>query len=194
MAQPDTVEVQETKAGGVEDEGPFRYTAYAHRVVRAIMPMKRYLAFTSDVGEAARPVVHPRIVSASYALTASYITGEVAYAGYQEFVKQSPKEKILDTVARISTFELVASLGLPFLLIHGGVHATQTLIRRAAIKSPAIQKWAPSAVGLGMIPLMPVYVDHPVEEVVEKVFDQYDFFDAQKKSILSAEVVKDKVE
>jgi len=193
MSQPDTVEMQKVKTGGVEDEGPFRYAAYAHRVVRAIMPLKRYLAFTSDVGEAGRPVVHPRIVSASYALTASYITGEVAYAGYQEFVNQSPKEKILDTVARITTFQLVASLGLPFLLIHGGVHATQSLIRRAAIKSPAIQKWAPSGVGLGMIPLMPVYVDHPVEEAVEIVFDKYDFFDAQKKSMFPAEV-KEKVE
>jgi len=169
----------------IDDEGPFRYAAYAHRVVRAIMPMKRYLAFTSDVGEAVRPVVHPRIVSASYALTASYITGEVAYAGYKEFANQSSKERIMDTVARITTFELVASLGLPFLLIHGGVHATQVLIRRAAIRSPTIQRWVPSGVGLGMIPLMPYYVDHPVEEAVEKAFDKYDFFEAEKKSSIS---------
>jgi mitochondrial fission process protein 1 len=36
-------------------------------------------AFTSDVGEAARPVVHPRLVTASYGVSWLYCIGDVVH-------------------------------------------------------------------------------------------------------------------
>ena len=36
---------------------------------------------------------------------------------------------------------------------------------------PRVVKWGPSAVGLGLIPLMPL-LDPPAEHVLEAVFDQ----------------------
>ena len=49
-------------------EGPARFLAFAARASKLLAPYSqqvRYLAFTSDFGEAARPVVKPRIVTAS---------------------------------------------------------------------------------------------------------------------------------
>eukprot|EP00397_Hematodinium_sp_SG-2012_P052355 GEMP01061840.1.p1 GENE.GEMP01061840.1~~GEMP01061840.1.p1 ORF type:complete len:197 (+),score=32.45 GEMP01061840.1:250-840(+) len=163
-------------------EDQLRYLAYANRVLRVVAPAKRYLAFSSDVGEAVRPVVSPALVNATYALTASYIAGDVAYSGYTEaYDKKSSRAKVYDTIARVTTFQLIASLALPFLLIHGGVNATQKLLRRAAVTSPRMLAWTPSAVGLGMIPLMPYTIDHPVEAAIEHAFDTYDPFQCQKQ-------------
>lgn len=55
------------------ERGPERYLAYLARF-RAIV---RYLAYTSDVGEAFRPIVNPKIVSAAYAISWSYVIGRV---------------------------------------------------------------------------------------------------------------------
>jgi len=160
----------------------FRYLAYANRILRVIAPVKRYLAFTSDVGEAFRPVASTAVVNASYVLTGGYILGDISYSGYDEaYNKHSSREKTFDTIARATVFQVLASLTLPFILIHGGVHVTQKLLKRAAVSSPAALRWTPSAVGLGMIPLMPYTIDHPVEDLVEKAFDTYDPFQCQEK-------------
>jgi hypothetical protein len=95
-------------AGGHEEtvadhhQGTLRYLAYAARA-KALLAIKakaagahliqvtggaasggvRYLAFTSDVGEAVRPVVSRTVVNATYAVAIAYMVGDVAYNGYQ---------------------------------------------------------------------------------------------------------------
>eukprot|EP00951_Prasinocladus_malaysianus_P022171 scaffold185170_cov44-Prasinocladus_malaysianus.AAC.2 len=97
-------EVESHAMGDLSDprHGPSRFIAYVARM-KMLLAAKtaaatnaglvtvtaaagsgaaRYLAFTSDVGEAMRPVVSPRIVNASYAIAGGYMIGDVIYQGY----------------------------------------------------------------------------------------------------------------
>ena len=42
-------------------DSSIRYAGYLRALAR-LAKLQRYLAFTSDIGEAFRPVVHPRVV------------------------------------------------------------------------------------------------------------------------------------
>jgi fission process protein 1 len=48
----------------------------------ALMKAKRYLAYSSDVGEAFRPIVNPKVVTFSYGLSWAYVLGESFYMAY----------------------------------------------------------------------------------------------------------------
>jgi mitochondrial fission process protein 1 len=168
-------------------EGPARFLAFASRATRLIAPYSqqaRYLAFTSDFGEAARPVVRPKIVTASYAVTWLYVLGDVATEGYHQW-RKTPEHRtqVIDKVSRVATFQLIASIALPFLVIHQTVKGSTVLLKRyLSPKYASVHKWGPSAVGLGVIPFLPVTVDHPTEHAVDYVFNRFDPFGVAKKT------------
>lgn len=57
----------EVAAGEVDSvETPARYLGYLARVRPILQPFSRYLAYTSDVGEAARPIVSARLGESSF--------------------------------------------------------------------------------------------------------------------------------
>ena len=65
------------------DNGPSRYAAYAMRLKTVIVASSRYVAYSSDIGEAFRPLTKPAFVTGAYAISWTYILGDVAYAGYK---------------------------------------------------------------------------------------------------------------
>lgn len=65
------------------DNGPSRYAAYAMRIKTIIIASSRYVAYSSDIGEAFRPLTKPGFVRGAYAVSWTYILGDVAYAGYK---------------------------------------------------------------------------------------------------------------
>ena len=65
------------------DNGPSRYAAYAMRLKTVVMASSRYTAYSSDIGEAFRPLTKPAVVRGAYAISWTYILGDVAYAGYK---------------------------------------------------------------------------------------------------------------
>ncbi|PWN45064.1 hypothetical protein IE81DRAFT_320663 [Ceraceosorus guamensis] len=75
---PDRDEVTETL-----EEGPSRYAAYAMRLRTLITSTSRYVAYTSDIGEAFRPLTSPAFVRACYGISWAYLVGDVGYAGYK---------------------------------------------------------------------------------------------------------------
>lgn len=60
-----------------------RWLAYGARLQTAIRASTRYLAYSSDVGEAFRPIVHPLMVRAAYGISWAYVGLDVAYEGYK---------------------------------------------------------------------------------------------------------------
>ena len=102
-------------------EGPARFAAFASRAARLLAPYStqaRYLAFSSDVGEAARPVAHPKLVRASYAISWLYVFGDVAAESYHQSRKTpSDNARIADKALRTAVFQLLASIALPFLIM-----------------------------------------------------------------------------
>lgn len=65
------------------DNGPSRYAAYAMRLKTVIVTSSRYVAYSSDIGEAFRPLTRPEVVRGAYAISWLYILGDVGFAGYK---------------------------------------------------------------------------------------------------------------
>ena len=126
----------------------------------------RYTAYSSDIGEAFRPVVPQWAVKATYGLAITYIAGEVGVATYKESKK--PEGETARTFVHACVFQGLASLAIPMVAIHQLVHAAQRLTKRVG----RFQKWGPTIAGLAFIPALPFVIDEPAEHVIDTVFDK----------------------
>lgn len=147
-----------------------RYAGYTMAFSRAF----RYLAFTSDFGEALRPVASARIVNASYAVAIGYCFADVGWEAYKLKQRNYISEKghpmsMTQCIVERSAFQAIASVAVPFLVIHTAVDTSKKIFAKAKM----FQRWGPSVVGLGIIPLLPMYLDHPVESGLEHIFENY---------------------
>ncbi|GJJ07687.1 hypothetical protein Clacol_001892 [Clathrus columnatus] len=158
-------------------DSDIRYMAYASRLRTALRASTRYIAYTSDIGEAFRPVVSPRIVSVAYGISWAYLLGDVSYETYKAHKKgPTPLESsVFSEPARLSltalergTFQAVASMGLPALTIHTVVAQTTKLYKN--FKNPRIKTWGPTLTGLAVVPILPFLFDKPVEHATEASF------------------------
>lgn len=139
-----------------------RYVAYAAMIARA----SRYLAFTSDLGEAFRPVVSSLWVRSAYGVSWAYCIGDVAY----ETRKASQAGVSGMELARLGTeravFQAVASMAVPAFLIHSQVN----IFKAITAKLGRGQRWVPTIAGLAVIPFLPLYLDEPSEKAIEWAF------------------------
>ncbi len=144
-----------------EDLSASRYIAYVGIAARAA----RYLAFTSDVGEAFRPVISRTAVRATYGISWLYCIGDVVHES-----RKASKRGVEGTdLARFATeravFQAVASMGVPAFLIHSTVN-----VMKKVTAGTKYARWGPSACGLAVIPFLPVFLDEPAEKSIEWVF------------------------
>ncbi|KAN0063801.1 hypothetical protein ACQY0O_003852 [Thecaphora frezii] len=84
------------------DQGPQRYAAYAARLKTVIASSSRYIAYSSDIGEAFRPLTRPEVVRAAYGISWLYLLGDVSYAGYKQ---AKLHETLLDQPGPVETAE-----------------------------------------------------------------------------------------
>lgn len=159
-----------------------RYLAYAQRIARVFAPGTRYLAFSSDVGEAFRPVVSTGMVRLSYGLTWGYVFGDIAYSTYNAY-KLHPHNTafVKDRASRATTFQLLGSVALPFLIIHTTVSQSSKVFAKYTPNLRVMRMWGPSAIGLALIPFLPTFVDHPIEKAVDYAFNHYNPFKVDQK-------------
>lgn len=134
----------------------------------------RYLAFTSDLGEALRPVVKVGLVNLSYAISIGYCFADVgieAYNLHERGYKSHEGKPMTMTqcIVERSVFQGLASIVIPF----GVIHSTVSIGKKIFNKIGKFQKFGPSILGLSIIPLLPMYLDHPVEQGIEHVFAKY---------------------
>jgi len=167
-----TAESKATKAPTDEDDikttdGVARYMAYIGRIPRAIRASVRYMAYTSDLGEAFRPVIHPKLVKAAYGASWLYVAGDVAWEGYKEQQRGSSSSVVSYTVFKRAVFQAIASMAIPAFIIHTQVRIFSQVFKRLG----RFQKWGPTTSGLLLIPALPLFVDEPVEHVLDKTFD-----------------------
>jgi len=152
-----------------------RYLALVARIRPLLIPASRYLAYTSDVGEAFRPVVNPKVVTTAYGVSIAYVVGDVAYEGWKGHLqaKGDPNDNLVIAlkVARRAAFQGTASMLFPALTIHSAVRYSKKFIF-SKMANPRFHSLGPTAVGLGIIPFLPTLFDEPVEHIVNKTFDQ----------------------
>ncbi|KAF9263650.1 hypothetical protein L218DRAFT_901973 [Marasmius fiardii PR-910] len=159
-------------------ESEIRYAAYGARLRTALRASSRYIAYTSDVGEAFRPVVPPWVVTAAYGISWVYLSGDVAYESYKahrhgptplEAANFSEPMRISIVAVQRATFQSIASMALPAFTIHTAVKQAKKAF--ANVQNPRIRVWGPTMTGLAIVPALPYIFDHPVEHVTEKAFE-----------------------
>ncbi|KAI7857908.1 mitochondrial 18 KDa protein-domain-containing protein [Circinella umbellata] len=149
-----------------------RYLAYGARLRTAITASSRYLAYTSDVGEAFRPIVPPAVVKAAYRISWVYLGLDVSYEGYKAIQAGKDNGVVATMVVKRGIFQSLASMALPMFTIHSLVkYSAKTIF--ANVKNAKIKAWGPTSLGLGIVPFLPYMFDHPVETAVDKIFDDY---------------------
>jgi len=149
-----------------------RYTGYTF-----ILPtLLRYSAYVSDFGESFRPIIALRLVRLSYAISWSYVVGDVVWEGYKAFHKRGePASKVAETLVERAIFQSIASMLLPMAIIHTQVKVFSKIFARLPELRPPVRKWGPTLSGLAIIPFLPFMLDKPVEMglefVKEKLYD-----------------------
>lgn len=142
----------------------FRLLAYASRLSR----FSRYLAFTSDVGEAFRPVISNRIVNACYGVSFTYVAYDIYSHAHHSIKKGNDNMIVARTVIERSIFQGLASLYLPAVTIHSVVKLGVRQVKNHP--NLYIKRWFPSTIGLLTLPLLPIIYDEPVEYGVDYLF------------------------
>ena len=133
---------------------------------KAALAKARYTAYSSDVGEAFRPVVPGWAVKGTYGLAIAYICGDIGLTTYKE--SQKPDGNTARTFVHATVFQGIASLALPMFIIHQAVHAAQY----ATKKMGRFTKWGPTIAGLMLIPALPYAVDEPAEHIIDYAFEK----------------------
>lgn len=149
-------------------EGSARYLAYGARLRTALVASSRYLAYTSDVGEAFRPIVPPAIVTAAYGISWLYLGLDVGYEGYKSVHAGMDNAVVATTVVKRGVFQSLASMAFPMMTIHSIVKYSAYGFKN--VKNAKVKAWGPTLLGLGIVPFLPYIFDEPIEHIVDKVF------------------------
>eukprot|EP01111_Echinosteliopsis_oligospora_P006386 TRINITY_DN2049_c0_g1_i1.p1 TRINITY_DN2049_c0_g1~~TRINITY_DN2049_c0_g1_i1.p1 ORF type:complete len:231 (-),score=78.74 TRINITY_DN2049_c0_g1_i1:117-809(-) len=147
-------------------ETPARYLAYVARIRPLLMAGTRYLAFTSDVGEAFRPVSHINIVRAAYAISWGYVASDIGLESYKEYERGGTRQDMAQVAAKRAVFQTLASMALPSLAVHTTVKYAGRYFNRIG----RFTKWGPTIAGLALIPALPYMFDHPIEYALDAVW------------------------
>ncbi|KAG0369947.1 mitochondrial 18 KDa protein-domain-containing protein [Gamsiella multidivaricata] len=194
-------EVRELEEGQVDTvETNARYLAYLARYKNLFVASSRYLAYSSDVGEAFRPVTTPLFVNAMYGVSFAYVGFDVAYEGYKAKMAGAPNDAVGMTVLKRGIFQGLASLLMPAITIHTVVHQSAKIFKNSA--NVTLKRWGPTAIGICVVPALPIMFDHPIETAVDKVFEMLEggggktlpMNPADKQKVLDATLNKEKVE
>lgn len=141
------------------DDSHHNFLSYARFIPKLIN--FRVLAYTSEFGEAIRPIAHKNIVRGAYGISFAYI-------GLSIFHTLQHSEEKSEALKKELVFHSMASLILPAIGVGSVTQGTKFLLKN--IKHPKI-KFVPSIVGLISIPLMITPIDNTVEHYVNKYFE-----------------------
>ncbi|KAI0047313.1 hypothetical protein FA95DRAFT_1559276 [Auriscalpium vulgare] len=159
-------------------DSDIRYMAYGARLRTALRAGHRYLAYTSDVGEAFRPIVPPAMVRAAYGVSWLYLAGDVGYESYKahrrgptplEAANFSEPTRISMVAVKRAVFQSVASMALPAFTIHTAVKQAKKIFDKSS--NLRLRSWGPTVTGLAIVPALPFIFDHPVEVATDQIFE-----------------------
>ncbi|KAI8846152.1 mitochondrial 18 KDa protein-domain-containing protein [Chytridium lagenaria] len=148
---------------------PARYLGLLGRLRTVVTAQSRLLAYTSEFGEAFRPVVPPHVVSAAYAVSWIYVVGDVGYEAYKVKNHGGSEMDLARTVVERGVFQSLASMLFPALTVHQVVHQSAKLVRN--LPKGHLRSFGPTILGLSIIPILPTLFDHPIEIMTQRAFD-----------------------
>lgn len=146
----------------------------------------KHVSHSIEVGEALKPVASHRYVNIATAVTVGYCAADVGWEAYKlhkRGYKNEYNEEItlMQCVVERSLFQFFATLAIPSAIIHFAMEVTHTVTHRIG----RFQKFGPTIVAFSMMPLLPLYIDEPVEEGVEWTLRHHGPWAKHKKNINS---------
>ena len=138
----------------------------------------RYLGYANEVGEAFRLQV-PRMVVPSYGVAIGYVLCDTADKAAQSMARGEAASATAATAADVLLWQGLASVAIPGLTINSVVKATAHACasKRAAGLSPSVVRWAPTLVGLAVVPLIiaPIdaFTDALLDSTTRKLASEY---------------------
>ena len=145
-----------------EDLAFHRFLGYIGSLGRSLKLMIRYAAYSSDIGEAFRPVVHKNVVRGAYAVSWLYVVGDVGYETYDKYTRLEFRGwDLFHVTSKRFVFQTMASMALPAFTIHSVVHYSKDWIFKP--RYPKYLRWGPTISGLCVVPFLPFMFDEPVE-------------------------------
>ena len=135
----------------------------------------RALAYTSEIGEASRPIVPKGIVNLAYGLSFGYVFADMAVKIHD--VQTQGQEQMLWTGIDSGIFHTSASIVTPAVVIHSIVKFAgkiQTKILNSKnITGHKYMKFIPSIIGLVSIPFIIHPIDHGTEYIMDHTIRPY---------------------
>jgi fission process protein 1 len=129
----------------------------------------RLVGYSNEVGEAFRPLISSKFVHASYGLAFAYVLGDACdkagKAGRRVTAQgEHPALHMLTTAADVVSWQTIASVAVPGLIINRVVALAGAAFRRAG-RQPG---WAPTIIGLATVPLIVKPIDHATDILLDK--------------------------
>lgn len=135
---------KEEGSGAVEHpqltDQQLRYFGYIGRLGRLVKSTARYLAYTSDIGEAFRPIVKPWVVKAAYGVSWAYVATDVSLTAYTEQANGTHGADLREILIKRAVFQSVASMALPAFTIHQSVHLGSWFFKKFT-QNPSLRRW-----------------------------------------------------
>lgn len=119
------------------------------------------------------------LVTAAYGVSWAYLIGDVTFTTYKakeqgptawEAANFSEPTRLSMVAIKRSVFQGLASMALPAFTIHTAVAKTAQAVKNST--NVRVKRWAPTAVGIGIVPFLPYLFDHPVEYATDFLFDK----------------------
>lgn len=154
-----------------EPEGDNNYNVFRDSLLR-------YCGYANEVGESFR-YQYPKLVVPSYAVAFGYCLADSLSAGYQVLSEKEDggndggssskgNTRSQEKRAAIAMFDTLlwqslASVAIPGGVINTIVRATRFTVARSVGLPLIVTKWAPTAMGLGSVPLIITPIDNCVD-------------------------------
>ncbi|KAH8318392.1 hypothetical protein KR074_003234, partial [Drosophila pseudoananassae] len=120
--------------------------------------------YSNEIGEAFRPLVSKSLVAASYGMAIGYVCTDTFDKSLRLRMNGAPTREVLVKGGDVFSWQMLASVTIPGLVINRITWATRLAMRRAPV---ALLKTVPTLVGLASIPL----IVHPIDNLVDRVMD-----------------------
>lgn len=170
---PANTDAASSDEGDILRDTEVRYAGYSARIgnvlamaSRTLAGKVRYLGYTSDIGESARPIMDVKYVNLFYAITFAYVIGDIFYQGHRAREAGYDNMEVGRTMAQTLAFQGIVSVIMPSLIIHQGVHLSKKVFESAPGR---MKVFGPVIVGLCIIPFLP-FLDHPAEDLINTAF------------------------
>ncbi|KAJ3073205.1 hypothetical protein HDU98_002024 [Podochytrium sp. JEL0797] len=146
-----------------------RYLGLLGRLRTVFLAQSRLVAYSSEVGEAFRPVASPLFITGAYAVSWAYVLGDVGYEAYKMRQHGAQDIDVARTAMERGIFQSLASMLFPAYTVHWVVHQASNALKNA--KPGMLKRLGPSAAGLAIIPFAPIIFDKPTEHAIEFAFN-----------------------